>query len=53
MSMKKAIFCALAISSIVSFGALAGGNGSGNPNNAGGSIVKSTKAPTLFGRMEN
>lgn len=43
--MKKMIVAILATGSIVSFGAFAGGNGSGNPNNAGGSTVKITKPP--------
>lgn len=43
--MKKLIIAVLAAGSIVSFSAFAGGNGSGNPNNAGGSAVKITKPP--------
>lgn len=43
--MKKVLIAILAISSIVSFGAFAGGSGSGNPNNAGGNTVKITKPP--------
>ncbi|MCF3195210.1 hypothetical protein [Pseudomonas bubulae] len=43
--MKKLNCFVLVISAMISFNALAGGNGSGNPNNGGGSAVKITKPP--------
>ncbi|MQU54004.1 hypothetical protein [Pseudomonas sp. FSL R10-1339] len=43
--MKRFNCFVLVISTMISFSALAGGNGSGNPNNGGGSAVKNTKPP--------
>ncbi len=43
--MRKIISGALVFCALVSVGAHAGGDGSGNPFNAGGNEVKSTKPP--------
>lgn len=43
--MKKFIIAIMAVSAVITSAAFAGGNGSGNPNNAGGSDVKTTKPP--------
>lgn len=43
--MRKLNCFVLVISVMISFSALAGGNGSGNPNNGDGSAVKITKPP--------
>lgn len=43
--MKKFIIAIIAACTVITSAAFAGGNGSGNPNNAGGNDVKITKAP--------
>lgn len=44
-TMKQIIIAVLAVSAFATSGAFAESNGSGNPNNAGGSDVKITKPP--------
>lgn len=43
--MKKILIAIMAAGAVITSAAFAESNGSGNPNNAGGSVVKITKPP--------